>query len=133
MIVVIDASAAVEIALNRSDAAFFRKILEDADLVLAPDIFPSEISNVFWKYGNFSKLPPEQCERGRAFCSELVDDFIPSRDLCREVLSESLRIGHPVYDVFYLVIARRNNAYLLTKDKKMQSIARALKIKVQHP
>jgi predicted nucleic acid-binding protein len=49
------------------------------------------------------------------------------------VLAESLRIGHPVYDVFYLVIARRNNAYLLTKDKKMQSIARALKIKVQHP
>ena len=133
MIVVIDASAAVEVALNRIDALFFRKKLEDADLVLAPDIYPSEIANVFWKYGNFSDLSEELCEKGRAFCMELVDDYLPSTDVCREVLSESLRIGHPSYDVFYLIAARRNNAFLLTKDRKMRSIARELKIKVLYP
>ena len=133
MIVVIDASAAVEVALNRIDALFFRKKLEDADLVLAPDIYPSEIANVFWKYGKFSDVSEELCEKGRTFCMELVDDYLSSIDVCREVLSESLRIGHPVYDVFYLIAARRNNAFLLTKDRKLQSIARELTIKVLHP
>ena len=132
MITVIDASAAVEVALNRESATFFRQILVSADLVLAPDIFPSEITNVFWKYGKFSGIPAEQCEKGRAFCIELVDDYIATMDLCREVMAESLRIGHCAYDVFYLVTARRNNAYLLTKDKKMSSIAKDMKIKVYH-
>lgn len=132
MITVIDAGAAVEIALNRSDAASLRNILLQAELVLAPDIFPSEITNVFWKYGNFSGLSADLCEKGRAFCIDLVDDFIATIDLCREVMSESLRTGHPAYDIFYLIVARRNDAYLLTKDKKSTAIARALKVKVHH-
>jgi predicted nucleic acid-binding protein len=130
MIVVLDASAAIEMALNKSDAAFFKKILLQSEVVLAPDTYPSEITNVFWKYGNFSGLSPGLCEQGISYCVDLIDDYIATVDLCKEVLSESLRTGHSAYDLFYLVVARRNNAGLLTKDKKMTAIARALKVTV---
>jgi hypothetical protein len=47
VIIVLDAGAAIEIALNREHGNTFREILRNSDLVIAPNIFPSEITNVF--------------------------------------------------------------------------------------
>ena len=52
MIVVLDASAAIEIILQLDQARLFEKTLSDSELVLAPDTYPSEITNVFWKNAN---------------------------------------------------------------------------------
>ena len=130
MIIVLDASAAVEIALNKEDSHRFRELLMQSELVLAPDTFPSEITNTFWKYALNSFLPGEKCEKGIDYCMDLVDDYINTRSLCREVFAESVKIKHPAYDLFYLILARRNNACILTKDKKMIEAARKLNIKV---
>ncbi len=128
MIVVLDASAAIEIALNRGHSSSFREVLRQSDLVLAPDTFPSEITNVFWKYAMYSEMPVEACEKGIDYCLDLIDDFIETKPLCREVFSESYKNNHSAYDLFYIVIARRNNASLLSRDAKMKTIADALKI-----
>ena len=130
MIVAADASAAVEIALNNPDADKFKRVLIDCDLVIAPDLFASEITNVFWKYGFFSDVPGEKCQKGIDYCLDLVDDLIPTKALCREVYSESMRIEHSPYDVFYLIVARRNNASVLTKDKKLKKAAASLGVKI---
>lgn len=130
MIIVLDASAAIEIALSKDDSHRFRELLLQSELVLAPDTFPSEITNAFWKYGLYSGLPLDKCEKGIDYCLDLVDDYINTKNLCREVFSESIRTEHPAYDLFYLVLARRNNAYVITKDKKMIKMASELKIKI---
>ncbi len=59
MIIVLDASAAIEIALKREFSNQFRELLRNSDLVLAPDTFPSEITNIFWKYASFFDIPLE--------------------------------------------------------------------------
>ncbi len=130
MIVVLDASAAIEIALNKSSAKLFQDTVLESDLVIAPDTYPSEITNVFWKYASFSEIEQAKCEKGIDYCLDLVDDFIDTKNICREVFLESINTKHSSYDVFYLIVARRHNALLLTKDKKMISIAKQLKIKV---
>jgi predicted nucleic acid-binding protein len=130
MIIVLDASAAIEIALNKDDGNRFRELLIQSELVLAPDTFPSEITNAFWKYGLYSDLPIEKCEKGIDYCLDLVDDYINTKNLCREVFSESIKTEHPAYDLFYLVLARRHNACILSKDKKMIKMASELKIKL---
>jgi len=130
MIVVLDASAAIEIALNKSSARLFQDTVQESDLVIAPDTYPSEITNVFWKYASFSEIEQAKCEKGIDYCLDLVDDFIDTKNICREVFLESINTKHSSYDVFYLIVARRHNAVLLTKDKKMISIAKQLKIKV---
>jgi len=119
MIVVLDASAAIEIALNKENGNRFRELLLQSELVLAPDTFPSEVTNTFWKYGSYSDLPLDKCTKGIDYCLDLVDDYINTKNLCREVFSESIKMGHPAYDLFYLVLARRNNAYVMSKDKNM--------------
>jgi predicted nucleic acid-binding protein len=126
MTVVVDASAAVEIALGSEFSQTFQEVLNEADVVLAPDTFPAEITNVFWKYGHHSHLPADICQHGIAYCLDLIDDYVPTQHLCREVFSESIRLEHAAYDVFYLVVARRNDAAVLTRDKKMIEAAETL-------
>jgi predicted nucleic acid-binding protein len=133
MIVILDASAAMGIALNRADAAFLKKMVLQSDVVLAPDLYVAEVTNTFWKYGTFSGLSADLCEKGIAFCLDLVDDFISAKSLCAEALAEALRIRHPAYDVFYLIAARRNNAFLITLDKHLIVAAKEMKVKVRKP
>ncbi|NNM53471.1 MAG: type II toxin-antitoxin system VapC family toxin [Spirochaetales bacterium] len=130
MIVVVDASAAVEIALANQYAKLFSELIEESDLVMAPDTFSSEITNVFWKYATFSKLSVQKCESAIDTCIDLVDDFISTKLLCREVFLESLRTKHSSYDIFYLAVARRNNALLLTRDKRLRTLAEGIGIKI---
>jgi predicted nucleic acid-binding protein len=61
---------------------------------------------------------------------ELVDDFIGTQYVWREVFSESMKLKHPEYDIFYLVVARRNDAVVLTKDRRLMEAAHQLGVKV---
>lgn len=130
MTVVVDASAAVEIALGNEFSQTFIEALSEADVVLAPDTFPAEITNVFWKYRQHSNLPLNKCQHGIAYCLDLIDDYVTTQHLCREVFSESIRLKHAAYDIFYLVVARRNDAAVLTRDKKMIEAAKTLGVVV---
>jgi len=130
MIIVLDASAAIEIALNKDSGKAFQDILLESDLVIAPDTFPSEITNVFWKYAFHSNMEKDKCEKGIDYCLDLVDDYIDTKSICREVFFESINNEHSSYDIFYLIVARRHNAAIITKDKKMITTAEKLKIKV---
>ncbi len=102
----------------------------EADLVIAPDTFPSEITNVFWKYAFFSHMDKTLCQKGIDYCLDLVDDYIDTKSICREVFFESINNEHSSYDIFYLIVARRHNAVIVTKDRKMIATAKKLKITV---
>jgi len=60
MTVVLDASAAVEVAIGGSSAGDIRKALVAADVVVVPDTFISEVANVLWKYRKFSGFTDEK-------------------------------------------------------------------------
>ena len=130
MIVVLDANAAMEIVLNREYGEQFKGVLKKSDLVITPNTFASEITNSFWKYAMHKELSEEQCQKGIEYCLDLVDDFIDTNSMCKEVFSEAIDQEHSAYDVYYLVLARRNNAVILTRDKKMKNIASIMKIDI---
>jgi predicted nucleic acid-binding protein len=75
-------------------------------------------------------MPIEICEKGIIYCLDLVDDYLETKNLCIEVFSESIKNNHSVYDLYYLVLARRNGASVLSRDKKLKALAKELKIKV---
>jgi len=129
MIVVLDASAAIELILGRPYSQKFEKIITEADTIVSPDLFISEICNVFWKYYNYENLPIEHCESAIDKCIDLVDEFIETISLYKEAFSFSTIAKHPVYDSMYLITARRNNAFLLTTDNKLIEVARIHSIK----
>jgi predicted nucleic acid-binding protein len=48
-----------------------------------------------------------------------VDAFVPSRDLYREAFFLARTAKRSAYDMFYLALARREDAALLTTDKAL--------------
>lgn len=130
MILVLDSSAAVELALRRKYSQNFAEHIKKADWVIAPDIYISEVTNVFWKYYQFHELPMDICQQALDYSVDLIDDFISSGDLFKESFSQACLMKHPVYDILFLVLARRHNASLLTLDKDLRKLAKKHSLKL---
>ena len=62
MIAVLDTSAAVELIMGRPQSVKIHKVLSSSRLVVSPDLFSAEITNVFWKLNKFGELERECCE-----------------------------------------------------------------------
>lgn len=130
MNVVLDASAAVGIVLAMPGAELFSPSLEQAAVVTVPDLFVAEVCNAFWKYRKAELLPMARCEQALEHALNLPDRLESSHPLYLEAISLSCRHLHPVYDSLYLVLARRNNARLLTMDRRLAALAEKLEIEV---
>ena len=128
MIVVLDVSAAIDVLLNKGDFEIYKNKIEKADVVLAPEIYFSEITNAAWKYNRIAGFSSGNSVSLAEDGINLIDQFISVKDLWKESLLEAINNNHPVYDCLYLVCARRNNGVLLTKDKKLKNICSELRI-----
>ena len=122
MICVLDSSAAVEIVLKKSDSIDLINRIMAADKVIAPTLFYAEVGNVFQKYirGNF--LEKEQGIELFRTAIRIVDEFMDIESLIEEATNEAIRLNHDVYDLLYMILARRNGAKLLTCDKKLKEL-----------
>lgn len=130
MRLVLDASAAIEVVLRRPQAGRFAQPLEEADEVLAPDLFVPEVVNTVWKYHSFEKLGLGVCDDAIAHALGLVDVFTPCRELHREAFLLARTTRRPAYDMFYLALARREDALLMTADVSLRREAERQAIRV---
>lgn len=128
MIIVLDTSAAVEILLNKEESEKYKKVIVEAETVIAPELYISEITNVAWKYNKISAFKHEECYSLAEDGINLIDQFINTRELWKEALREAINNDQSVYDCQYLICARRNDGILLTKDQKLKKLCRKLKI-----
>lgn len=61
---------------------------------------------------------------------DLVDNRTAGRELAVEALALARSLGHPSYDMFYVVLARRRDALLATTDKKLLAMSRRLGVRI---
>jgi predicted nucleic acid-binding protein len=127
---ILDASAAIEVAMARGKAAALAQPLRDADFVLAPDLLVPEVLNAVWKYHQFNNLGLPECDRAIELALELVDGFVPSAKLYRDAFLLSRTAHRPVYDMFYLALARHEDATLVTMDGTLRKEAEKQGIQV---
>lgn len=97
-------------------------LLDKPECIMAPRHFLEEMGNVAWRYAAIGGLSEED-----ALClfwnaAELVDYYADTEPLLTEAIHEAILNNHPVYDMIYLVLARRNAATLFTLDKKLRTI-----------
>ena len=123
MIYVLDASAGVEIALNKKRAKFFTDELSQASKIITSDLYKAETANVLWKYHKAQFLTKEDALQTQQYCETLIDEFVDLSSNSEEALVESMRLGHSAYDLFYLTIARRRGGILVTMDKILKKLA----------
>jgi len=130
MTVMLDVSAAVEVLLSGKKAKLYESYLADAELVIAPDLYVHELSNVVWKYFSAGALSRDDAVFVAEGGLQLVDDFVSGAEIWKEALSEGMKQGHPIYDMMYLVTARRNGGKVLTNDKRLAELAKKMGIDV---
>jgi len=66
------------------------------------------------------KMPLEYCEKAIEQAVDLPDEFFDERMLYRKSFALACLANKPVYDMYFLVLARRNNGFLLTLDSSLQ-------------
>ncbi|MBP7094801.1 MAG: type II toxin-antitoxin system VapC family toxin [Spirochaetia bacterium] len=128
MTLVLDASAAVQLILRKEKYGLYAERFEAASWVIAPDLFVADLSNVLWKYHRAGFLDHAECQERVTDGVELVDDFFGSMELWKEALAESIRHDHSAYDMFYAVLARRNDATLLSNDARLRETCAAMRV-----
>lgn len=123
--VVIDVNAAVAIAQGTEEGRALRFLLNEPERIVAPRLFLEEMGNVVWRYVAVGGLSEEDALRLFWRSAELVDCYADTEPLLTEAIHEAIRHNHPVYDMIYFVLARRNAATLFTLDKKLRAICEA--------
>jgi predicted nucleic acid-binding protein len=95
-------------------------------LVLAPDIYVSEVANGLWKYVTSGQLGLDEAQARLEEALQLVDSLVAGVELVTEALAAAAKHRHPVYDLLYAVLARRQGCAVLTADRRLASLVEEL-------
>lgn len=120
--IVLDVNAAVAIAHETEDGLALQKLMLRGEEIIAPNLFIIELGNVAWKLVSAKIITEKEAFTLINCASALVDRYIEVEDLLVESVHEAIRNNHPIYDLLYLVTARRNGATLFTLDKKLRKL-----------
>ena len=123
--IVLDASAAISMIRGddeSSEDSIFGRFLELDEKVIAPEFFCVEATNVAWKHVHAKELDSPNAVELAKTAIGCVDEFADNGSLLTETLDEAARLDHPVYDMLYLVLARRQSARLVTCDKRLAKL-----------
>jgi len=129
--VVLDANAAVEVALEGKAAGPLSAMLSQSEEVIAPELLVPEVVNAVWKYHQFAEFDLGKCEKILELAVGLVDRLISHRAIYREAFALSrAQKSRAAYDMFYLALALREDAVLLTLDGTLKKEAKRAGIRV---
>lgn len=100
-----------------------RSLILEGEEIVAPALFQAEAFNVFWKYVHAGLKSKQEATELISDTLDLVDFLVDLEGLSTEAFFEAVRVDRSVYDMYYLVLARRNDATLLTADRKLMELA----------
>lgn len=132
MKVVLDASAGIAGAMGREAAPAVVDALKQATAVFAPDFYVVEVTSGFWKYVISGDLTLDQAMDRLVDALKLVEHRVPATELAAEALREASARRHAVYDLYYVVLARREGAVLVTLDTRLRKLVQSMDLDV-HP
>lgn len=122
--IVLDCSAAIHIVRGTDEGLGLAQLLRTREIssIMAPDLLYAEVGSALSKYWRAGYMDVLQVKRLAEAAIGLVDISVPMNELHVEALAESLRLGHSIYDMFYMVLARRNDAILMTSDRRLNAL-----------
>lgn len=93
-------------------------------LLGAPDLILAEVANGLWKKARNKEIKPDQARAAMPELRATVRLLVPSSTLVERALQLALDLTHPVYDCFFLALAERMEAPVITADKRLIAACR---------
>ncbi len=119
MNLIVDASVVCKWYLPEDNHNLAKRLLTDELSLLAPELLFAEVGNVLWKRLRRETVDPKEMNRIHWHLSRSLHRVVPLSDLFVPALRIATIIDHPVYDCFYLALAERENAPLMTADERL--------------
>jgi predicted nucleic acid-binding protein len=116
---VVDASVAVKWLVEEAGTARGRSVLSSGATLIAPELIVAEVGNVAWKKLTRQEMTPEHAEAMIRMIPRLLDSLFSLPPLAAPALRIARDLGHPIYDGFYLALADREEAVLVTDDQRL--------------
>lgn len=120
---VIDTSALVKYVLPEDHSDVAERLVSLHRIftiqLIAPDYILIECANVLWKHVRRNNIRIEDAVSGLRSLQNLHIRLVPQSELLEEALLLAAEINITVYDALFCVLARRENAPLITNDRPL--------------
>jgi predicted nucleic acid-binding protein len=116
---VVDASVAVKWFMAEPDSPAARAVRAGPDRIVAPELVLAEIMSATWTAMRRGQLLPQQFTTLVPTMPRFFDELAPLGGLTRRTAAIAQQLDHPVYDCFYLALAEREAAQLVTADRRL--------------
>lgn len=119
MSVVVDASVACKWLVTEGDTLLAVTVLERGEPLLAPDFIITEVCCVLWKKRRMGEISEHHARKAMESLPGFFDELAPAAALADAALGIALTLDHPVYDCFYLALAKSRGCQMITADKRL--------------
>jgi predicted nucleic acid-binding protein len=115
---VVDASVLVPLLVAEPSSAMARAVAAEPEL-LAPDLILAETLNVLWKKQRMGQIDDSLRIEAVGLVGPPLLALVAMPPLARRASALAHELDHPVYDCFYLALAEREGAPLVTADTRL--------------
>src|SRR5688572_3922902 len=116
---VVDASVAVKWFVAEVESDLAARLLLQKVALSAPALLLTELANALWNRWRRSLIPADLADAAIQDVWRYLSRWVQTEPLLPEAMRLSRSLDHPIYDCCYLVLARREDAPLLTADKRL--------------
>lgn len=126
MSLVVDASVVVKWVVGESGSDRASALRDESDLI-APSQLVSEVGNALWKAVRRRDVAASDAIPALRSVLRAFDALVPNEQLHERALALAIELDHPIYDCFYLALAERERAPLISADKRLIAAAKKAK------
>jgi predicted nucleic acid-binding protein len=124
---VVDASVAAKWVLPEAHSDRAAKLGSGAEPIIAPDLVYAEIGNAIWKRAVQGELSVATAVEALATAVSLFGALVPMQELSDRAIEIAIQLEHPIYDCFYIALAERERATLVSADRRLLAAAKGIK------
>ena len=130
MSLVIDASVVTKWVLDEDGSDRANALRGEIDLI-APSLLAAEVGSAIWKAVRRRSIPRAEALAAVGAILLPFDRLVPNEELHSRALEIAIDVSHPIYDCFYIALAQRENAPIVTADECMLAAAEKARVKAR--
>ncbi len=123
---VIDASVAAKWLAPEPDSPLAEALLDNE--LIVPDLLFAEVGNILWKKQQRGEMDATATQIGARWLLQVPLQVHDSAGLLVDALALAQQLQHPAYDCFYLALAQRIGAPLVTADRRLHARCHAAEL-----
>lgn len=126
MTLIVDASVAAKWVLDEDGSDRANALRAEGGLI-APSLAAAEIGNTLWKAVRRGLVSRADALVAVEAALLPFDALVANEELHARALELAIDLGHPIYDCFYLALAERERAPIVSADAKLLGAAKRMK------